>query len=335
MHVSPGGPTLQRQASSPLSPAPKLSRIVNTPSPATISLQKQIIASFAAARRAPLPVEGIEHLTLTDDERSLLSFADRVYERLSTYIAYRNPTVEERRRLKMPRLTDMEQADHDQQLITKMKSERHNMVRIVEFLRNRVQLPTYKGQLLDPITIKKLAQGIKDNYQLCHADLDGSCFYHSGSILLFGGQLGWRAIRAATAFIMLDNEDYFRTIMNANLMAVSFAEQLRHLFYQAKWANEVTITATMVALDRPIFIYESFSRFLHADAEEITANLQLRLPGYRTHAIYSSPRIRQDLTPLTIMRDHERSHFMPLARRSEQSVIFVPTRPIFSDRLQW
>jgi hypothetical protein len=201
---------------------------------------------------------------------------------------------------------------------------------IVDFVKCRTTLHSFdpaEGHVPDLSQYPLCEPAFLDHYTLVNVASDGSCFYRSISVLLFGIPDFHFAIRVATAAAFNEKEFEFDLLLK-RLADPSYFETFKLILTNKEWAFTPTIFATALGISRRLFIYRPFTPLSNPPltADELLAKFHNRDIICNRHVLYdANVGYRQD--PLTLFNPP--GHFVPCMKHSVNS----PTFPAYWDDL--
>ena len=96
-------------------------------------------------------------------------------------------------------------------------------------------------------------------YSLSETPPDGNYLWHTISLDLCGSTKLMSILRLVTVFTLVENEDYFRDLIEQNEHSnLDFDQQVAVALHFGAWGGEVHLHALSIALQRPIYIYTTF-----------------------------------------------------------------------------
>lgn len=162
---------------------------------------------------------------------------------------------------------------------------------------------------------------------------DGNCQYHAVSISLTGSEIYTPEVRLATAVAVLDNRDYFDSILK--LIDRGTVLDLVHEIARCySWGDETTLKAVAVAIKRRIFLYtcnigkKDFEMVKSLTKEELVdAFKEKKYRGGTGIHTYADPLVHVSASNY-IMLFHKSEHFIAVLPTSQQLTMFEPYNPI-------
>lgn len=125
---------------------------------------------------------------------------------------------------------------------------------IIELREIKTYVP-YSNQKVYEIFKQKL--GLEDNLFPIHSKEDGNCLYNSLALLLFSDESFYFIIKLCSIFILIDYENYFKSLMINMKYEYSFEEFLINTCKNKEWATEINVLSIAFLLNRSVFIYNS------------------------------------------------------------------------------
>jgi len=113
----------------------------------------------------------------------------------------------------------------------------------------------FSGQPISKIeeNFKKILQ-LNENLFAVNSTGDGSCLYHSISLILFGSENFSFLIKLCSIFMLFENEDYFRKV-SFNATGLTFENLILSSCKKYQYGNNLNIISIEIMLNRNIFCY--------------------------------------------------------------------------------
>lgn len=86
---------------------------------------------------------------------------------------------------------------------------------------------------------------------------DGNCLFHAISIALFGNESQTYNIKLCTAFIIYDNQEFFRRVLQADGNVYTIEKMIEETAQFGIWGTHLTIIALNLLTLRPIYSYSN------------------------------------------------------------------------------
>jgi hypothetical protein len=162
---------------------------------------------------------------------------------------------------------------------------------------------------------------------------DGNCQYHAVSISLTGSEMYTPEVRLATAVAVVDNRDYFDSILK--LIDRGTVLDLVHEIARCySWGDETTLKAVAVAIKRRIFLYtcnigkKDYEMVKSLTKEELVeAFREKKYRGGTGIHTYADPLVQVSANNY-IMLFHKSEHFIAVLPTNQQLTMFEPYNPI-------
>jgi hypothetical protein len=208
-----------------------------------------------------------------------------------------------------------------------------NLTRIVTH-----EAPAYRNYDLSHYQIdNSVKESFNPNFWLDREPIvttaDGNCQYHAVSISLTGSEMYTPEVRLATAVAVVDNRDYFDSILK--LIDRGTVLDLVHEIARCySWGDETTLKAVAVAIKRRIFLYtcnigkKDFEMVKSLTKEELVdAFKEKKYRGGTGIHTYADPLIHVSAGNY-IMLFHKSEHFIAVLPTNQQLTMFEPYNPI-------
>jgi hypothetical protein len=208
-----------------------------------------------------------------------------------------------------------------------------NLTRIVTH-----EAPAYRNYDMSNYQIdNSLKESFNPNFWLDREPVvttaDGNCQYHAVSISLTGSEMYTPEVRLATAVAVVDNRDYFDSILK--LIDRGTVLDLVHEIARCySWGDETTLKAVAVAIKRRIFLYtcnigkKDFEMVKSLTKEELVdAFKEKKYRGGTGIHTYADPLVHTSPNNY-IMLFHKSEHFIAVLPTSQQLTMFEPYNPI-------
>lgn len=162
---------------------------------------------------------------------------------------------------------------------------------------------------------------------------DGNCQYHAVSISLTGTEHHTSAVRLAAAVAVLDNRDWFNSILRLTDRG-SVLDLVRTIARSFSWGDETTLKAIAIGIKRKIYLYscnfgkKDFEMVMSLSKEELFDAFKDKKykggTGIHTYADPLHPVSQNDY----IMLFHKSEHFVAVLPTSRQVTNYEPYNPI-------
>ena len=140
-------------------------------------------------------------------------------------------------------------------------------------------------RLIEPITlysgqpISKMEEHLKMSLQLnenlfaINSTADGSCLYHTISLIIFGNENLSFLIKLCSLYMLIENEKYFRPV-SFNATGLHFENLILSSCIKNQYGNYLNIISIEIVLNRNIFCYNQSQNIpvLHRFSEKIEKN---------------------------------------------------------------
>lgn len=140
-----------------------------------------------------------------------------------------------------------------------VKNLKHELISIIKSLRDlELRLFNEQDMKIDHFfSFLKVNYKEFDNFNTAATSADGNCFYNSISLYLLGNEEFSYVLRLAVLFIIFENEQYFRNLINFSYGEQKLNDMVVSISTDKNWANEYEIHAMSIALNRPINVYST------------------------------------------------------------------------------
>ena len=140
-----------------------------------------------------------------------------------------------------------------------------------QFIEKSNQIKSHQQfcQLAHHVTVDYNLIEILSNSRVVETTADGNCLYNAISISVFGHECHSGYIKMLTAFIIIENPDYFNkalSYLNPNLQLSKLIEDtVKHKI----WGREIHYIALSILFSRPVYVYCFNNASYHIDCNPI------------------------------------------------------------------
>lgn len=216
-----------------------------------------------------------------------------------------------------------------------IESSREVIEDVISIIR---EAPAYRNYNISDYQIDySIKQSFNPNFWLDREPVvttaDGNCQYHAVSMSLTGSELYTPEVRLAAAVAVLDNREYFESILRLTDKG-SVYEMMRTILRSYSWGDETTLKAIAIAINKRIFLYTC--NFGRKDYDMVrTLSKEELLDAFREKKYRGGTGIHAYADPLIhvpandyIMLFHKSEHFIAVLPTTPQPTMFEPYNPI-------